>query len=150
MTETQTQDPPADAGTDGAAAAAPHAKPKAAAKGGRWALPACAVRVTYDTLGEFLGELSGRGDELELGIVRVAVLRDPPGRGVGQQLITCIAGAVVRGQVLEVVEVAGSDWNMNTESDRETQARSEAWLNELAEVVRTNGWELRGGRFGAL
>jgi hypothetical protein len=150
---TATQDPPATANDQEGAkrpAEAPPAKRERTPKPRQTTTARLPVRVTFLALGEFLDELAARPDEIEEATVRACVRYDPPGANVGAQSVTCIAGAIVGGQVLEVVELIGMDWHTGSEADWETHAKREAWLREVDGECANNLWELRGGRFGAL
>jgi len=108
------------------------------------------VRVTFEEPEEFFWELADVADQVEGGVVRFIVRYDPPGEGAGIRNVELVAGAVVNGEILELVAKAGQVWGDGGEMDQETKKRLDAWHGQLVELCGQKELTLKGGRFGAV
>ena len=148
MTETSTQDPPAEPATANdpkppAARAAAWKRPAPAAAAAR-----TAVRVTFTEPQEFYEELRQDAGAVEHQIVRAFVRRTPPDPGAGMQQVDVVAGYIARGQVVELVTVCGVDWHTGSEADNATEGRAERVRSALGSLCHELQLDLRPGRFG--
>jgi hypothetical protein len=108
------------------------------------------IRVTFDEPGEFLQELGAMAEHVEGDVVRFIVRYNPPGEGPGIRNVELVAGAVVAGEILELVGKCGQVWGDGGELDQETKQRVDTWHGQLVELCSRTGLALKGGRFGAV
>jgi hypothetical protein len=150
MTDTQTQDRPAEPAT--ANDPTPPAPKKTTPKDRALAAPAArsAVRVTFTDEREFYEELRADADLVEHRIVRAIVRRTPPDAGAGMQQVDVVAGYIARGQVVELVTICGVDWHTGSEADNATDGRAERVTTALGSLCHDLQLDLRPGRFGQL
>ena len=140
---------PPKAPVNGEAAAA--AKRPAARKAAATDVVARAsVRVTFTAIAEWLGELAGDADLVEERIVRVTERRTPPGTGSGMQTVEVVAGYVVRGQVVECAEIAGTVWTADDATSKATEDQRGRLIQGVELTAQELGLTVRGGRFGPL
>ena len=108
------------------------------------------VRVTFEEPAEFVEEVEEAADHVEGGVVRFIVRYDPPGEAAGIRHVELVAGAVVAGEILELVAKAGAVWGDDGDGDQATKKRVDTWHAQLVELCGRKGLALKGGRFGAV
>jgi hypothetical protein len=108
------------------------------------------VRVTFEEPAEWLQEVEEAADQVDRGVIRYTLRYDPPGEGYGMRKVELVAGAVVGGEIVELVAKAGEVWGGNGEADQETKKRVDTWHAQLVELCSRKGLALKGGRFGAV
>jgi hypothetical protein len=108
------------------------------------------IRVTFDEPAEWLQEVEEAADLVDRRVVRFILRYDPPGAGYGVHEVELVAGAVVGGEIVELVAKAGSVWNDGGDADQETKKRIATWQAQLGEMCGRAGLTLKGGRFGAV
>jgi hypothetical protein len=129
--------------------AAVRERQQAAAK--RAAAPApIRIRVTFDEPAEWLQEIEEAADLVDRRVVRFILRYDPPGEGYGVHEVELVAGAVVGGEIVELVAKAGAVWNDGGAADLETKKRVDTWHSQLVELCSRARLVLKGGRFGAV
>ena len=139
-------EPMTAAALDRKVAKGPGAKPGRAA-----AAPApLRVRVTFEEPAEWLQEVEEAADQVDRGVIRYTLRYDPPGEGYGMRKVELVAGAVVGGEIVELVAKAGAVWGDNGEADQETKKRVDTWHAQLVDLCGRKGLALKGGRFGAV
>jgi hypothetical protein len=112
--------------------------------------PPIRVRVTFDEPAEWLQEIGEAAEQVDRRVVRFTLRYDPPGEGYGMRRVVLLAGAVVGGEIVELVAEAGAVWGDGGESDQETKRRVDVWHSQLVELCGRAGLVLKGGRFGAV
>lgn len=145
---TMTEDPPAAPATD--AATEPPRRRATKHTPATNVVARASVRVTLTRLDDFEDEMMRDAESIDGRIVRTFERYDPPDSGYGMRRVDQIAGYVVGGQVVEVVQTIGTLWADHGEADEKTLGLISSWREALAAMCEGQGLELRGGRFGPL
>jgi hypothetical protein len=108
------------------------------------------IRVTFEEPAEFLDELEAIAAYVEGKVVRFIVRYDPPGPESSIKRVELVVGAVVAGEILELVAKAGQVWGDDGEADQATKRRVDTWHAAVVDLCGRTGLALKGGRFGAV
>ena len=112
--------------------------------------PPLRVRVTFEEPAEWLQEVEEAAELVDRGVIRYTLRYDPPGEGYGMRKVELVAGAVVGGEIVELVAKAGVVWGDNGEESLVTKKRVDTWHAQLVDLYGRKGLALKGGRFGAV
>jgi hypothetical protein len=104
------------------------------------------IKVQFHQIDEFLEELTQEREAVTDRILRVTYLHAQHS-GMPIVHLSVVAGALVRGVLIEFVQRCGDLWKMRSDSDAQTTQRAEELRRRLEEAAHRLDLQIRRGRF---